>query len=113
MSADTKTLVTVGGDGKGNHAINVWQGGKVVRTVPLSRWEPNCFALLNNDKHVAVGGTYDEVVVCEVATGKVVKTLKMAKQTVRLGVSADSSRLMIFGTDRVVRLWSTPFGGAE
>jgi hypothetical protein len=114
MSADTKTLVTIGGDGKGNHAVNVWQGGKIVRTVPLSKWEPTCFVLLNNDKHVAVGGTYDEVVVCEVATGKVVQTLKMAKgQTVRLGATADSSRLMTFGTDRVVRLWSTPFGPKE
>jgi WD40 repeat protein len=88
------------------------------RAIKGEKWKPDSIALLDDGRYVVLGGgvTQDEVRVYELRTGKLAYTFPTTKNPGRgrrmliVRPVPDSSRLLTYGTDGVVRLWTTPFG---
>jgi WD40 repeat protein len=120
LSADGKSLVRWGYGANGLQ-VAVWdlrgtpQPGRVIQG---DRWKPDSLALIDRDRHVVLGGgmTQDEVRVYELRTGKLAYTFPTSKKPGRgrrmliVRPVPDSSLLLTYGSDGVVRLWTTSFG---
>ena len=120
LSADGATVVEWFTDNTGVN-INVWStkaAAKGPRTIKVGKWVADQFVLLNKDQHLAVSGglQQDEVRVFDLKTLKEVDSFKIGKPTgglrsfVWMKATPDSALILTEGTDKTVRLWSTPFG---
>jgi hypothetical protein len=74
---------------------------------------PHCLALVNDARHVALGGHKQGVHIVETRTGKPAYTLLAGQSVYHLAASADSSLLLTYADDRTVRIWKTPFAAAK
>lgn len=85
---------------------------KTPKIIDLGKWAPLGVTFIDDNRHIVVAGTHDDVHVCNVATGKVVQTFTPSKirGTNIVKTNADSSLLLTYGNDHIARLWSTPFG---
>lgn len=122
LSADGNTVIdwAYGNDGL---VLNVWNmksATKAPRVVKAGKWKPDQVIFLNKDQHIAVSGgmTQDEVRVFELKTLKEVDSFQVGKKTpgrsfLYLKATPDSALLLTLGTDKTVRLWSTPWGPKE
>ena len=113
LSSDGSKLVAAGyGDG-GICRLSVFDARKPTtpKIIDCGKWTPLCVTFIDNDRHVVVAGTHDDVHIVNLSTAKVVHTFTPSKTrgTLVVQATADSSLLLTYGNDRIARLWTTPF----
>src|SRR5262249_23273943 len=109
LSADGKVAV-VGNSDKLIVVDAKNQSAKILPTKGQGGIGP--LALVNNNKHVAVGAATDEIRFVALDSGKVDYSLRATKNAppMRLQANPDSTLLLVYTSDRIARLWTMPFG---
>jgi hypothetical protein len=81
------------------------------------RWKADQMLFINDAQHLVVPGglEQDEIRVFDMKTLQEVDRFKVGKPTVgrsflQVKATPDSAFLVTFGTDKTIRVWSTPFG---
>lgn len=102
--------------------VNVWEGtAKTPQAIKAKQFKPFAVAFLDGGKHLAVAGhTFakpegEAVRVYSLKTLAEVDSFVVGKETnlssaFYLAATPDSARLLTFGVDKYLRVWSTPFG---
>jgi WD40 repeat protein len=100
--------------------VNVWDvntAAKGPRVIKAGKWMAESAAFINQDRHFALAGglNQDEVRVYDMKTLAVAYSFKVGQPTkgrtaLRVKATPDSSFVVTYGTDRIIRLWTTPFG---
>jgi hypothetical protein len=114
LSADGKLVVGTSYENGSSklHVFDTANPTKPPRVIQGGKGRIDCLALVDNNRHVIVAGSSDEVHDIDLATGKIVNTFVPAKNllTIALTTTSDSAYLLTLSGDYVARLWSTPFG---
>ena len=103
--------------------INVWDtktAAKGPRPIKTGKWHGDTMTLLDNDRLVALGGgqSREEVRVFDVKTLAEFDSFPVGKPQpkgitrgyVYVRATPDTSHLLTYGGDSIVRMWTTPFG---
>lgn len=120
FSADGKTLVEhqpIDG-GMQLTVYDVSGPGKMVRAIKTPGYRADTAVLIDEGRHIALGGGLgvDEVRIYNLVSGDLVKTLPASRlkgpgrSLCIVRATPDSAFLVGFGTDKDIRLWTTPFG---
>jgi hypothetical protein len=122
MSADGGAVAEFDYTQKDGMILNVWEGrAKAPKTIKTKQFQAAVGVFLDDGKHLAVAGHSfanpkgDVVKVYTLKTLAEADSFLVGKETdlvsgLHLHATPDSSRLLTFGMDKYLRVWSTPFG---
>jgi WD40 repeat protein len=110
LSADGKTLVTAGYNGK----VIVWDVAEKKARATLDRHKKWCraVAISPDGSKFATGGEDEEVVIWETAGAKEIKALKAHEKATVYGLAfaADNNTLATCATDKLAKIWDVNAG---